>query len=110
MASTKSLSILQINLRKSKLPCTTVSRNKDEDIFIIQEPYVIQHKPSLIAKEGYNLMYAGNFNSTICASILVRNSLQSWRVDKLCTEDITVISIVVNNKLIYVASVYCDKN
>ncbi len=92
MAS-KSLSILQINLRKSKLPCITVCRNKDEDIFLIQEPYVVQNKPSLLAKEGYTLVYVGNFKSTIHASILVHDSLQAWRVDKLCTEDITVIQL-----------------
>ncbi len=29
----------------------------EDDIFLIQEPYVIQNKPSLLAKEGYTLVY-----------------------------------------------------
>ncbi len=102
----KSLSILQINLRKIKLPSITVCRNKDDNVFLIQEPYVMQNKPSLLAKEGFNLVHVDNFKSTIRATILVRNSLQAWRVDSLCTADTTVISVIVNNKFVFIASVY----
>ncbi len=109
MAS-KSLTFLQINLRKSKLPSVTVCWNKDDTIFLIKELYVIQNRPSLLAKEGYTLVYIGDCNDQVHAAILVRNSLQAWHVDRLCTGDTSVILIVVNNKLVLVALAYCNRN
>ncbi len=84
-------------------------QDRDNDI-LIQEPYVAQNRPSLIAKEGYTLVHVEDFNRTVRATILVRNSLQAWRVDRLCSVDTEVVSVVVNNKTVYIASVYCDKD
>ncbi len=53
-------------------------------------------------------MHVDNYSNNVRAALLVRNTLQAWRVDILCTPDITVAAIVVNKKVIYVASVYCD--
>ncbi len=90
MESTKSLSILQINLRKSKLPSVALCRNREKDIII--------NKPSLLDKEGYTLLHVDDFKSNARAALLVCNALQAWRVDKLCTYDITVVTVVVNKK------------
>ncbi len=110
MESTKSLSVLQINLRKSKLPSVALCRNREEDIIMVQEPYTTSNKPSLLGEEGYTLLHVDNYKSNVRTALLARNTLQAWRVDGLCTPDITVAVILVNNRVVYAASTYCDIN
>ncbi len=62
---------------------------------MVQEPYTSSHKPSLLGKEGYTLLHVDNYISNVRAALLVRNTLQAWRVDGLCTSNITVAVIVV---------------
>ncbi len=77
----------------------------------MQEPCIVSntvHSLSLFGKKGYTLFLVDDFSSNVRAALLVQNTLQAWRVDKLCTPDFTVAVVVESKKVVYTTSAYSD--
>lgn len=102
------LRLLQINLHHSKAASAALlirlARGED-DIVLIQEPWVAKNKVCGLKTKTHTLLYASKCNG-VRSCILVRNNLNSFLISSYSDRDITAVSLELGSSKIWLIAAY----
>ncbi len=99
------LSLLQINLHKSKAASATLLlqlAEEEVDIVLIQEPYLINNVVSRLKNKDYNVIYPKNCGK-VRSCIIIKNKLHSFLIQQYSDKDTTLISLELDDNKMYLA-------
>lgn len=98
-------SLVQLNTHHSRTATIELER-RTYDIAIIQEPFVYANKLRYIDTKCKSIYVYRTGRPR--AAVITKKELDAWLVEEYSNEDQCVISVNVNKKTIYIASVYLD--
>ena len=99
---------IQINLQKSRTASVELGKRDDFQIALLTEPYSYKGTMTLLDSGRTALFHTNRCKPR--AGVGVRGNFNPWLVEEFTGEDIATVAVSINNKMIYVSSVYLDIN
>ena len=100
--------VIQINLHHSKAASAALLlklTKSEEDIVLIQEPWINGNRICGLRMKGYKILYSNN-SEKIRSCILGRNNLNIFLIPQYSDGDVTAAGLEVGNNKIWLASAY----